>query len=65
MELDMIRGVANRLRYDYATVEAIIRTYLDIIVEYGLTDDTCTCGEIEIIRTHEGFVCAKCGKLKL
>ena len=26
--------------------------------------DECKCDEIEIIRTHEGHVCASCNKLK-
>lgn len=30
----------------------------------GTSEDKCTCGEIEIVRTHEGHVCGGCGKLK-
>lgn len=26
--------------------------------------DQCICNSIEIIRTHEGNVCAECGKLR-
>lgn len=64
MKLDIIRSVANRLRYGYATVEVIIKTYLNMVDEYKV--DKCTCNETKVIRyTYKGFICAKCGKLKL
>lgn len=48
----------------------IVRKIKDLWITYleetiaNAEKDVCKCDEIEIIRTHEGHVCAGCGKLR-
>lgn len=53
-------GLTLSLKYTngFEIAEALLRAYKD-----GM-GDKCSCNSIEIIRTHEGHVCAECGKLK-